>query len=150
MTRVLMDMADALGVTVEYANLISRNGEYRHDLQRIRLRRGMTLRHERSVLAHELAHAVFADVPSPFGPVNAKQERRADEWAALRLITPDAYKSSEDHWDGHIGAMAYDLGVTTKLVEAFQRAIARIGDTIYIDARMGAGQWHEKIEVGRG
>lgn len=149
MTGVLMDIAGALGVIVEYAALSSRNGEYRHDLKRIRLREGMTIRQERSVLAHEVAHAVFEDVPSKFGPVNAKQERRADEWAALRLITPDAYRSSEEEWDGHPSAIAYDLGVTTKLVSAYQRVLARIGDTVYVDARMGAGQWLEKVEAGR-
>lgn len=148
MTGVLMDMADALGVTVEYVNLTTRNGEYRHDLKRISLREGMTLRQERSVLAHEVAHAVFEDVPSKFGPVNAKQERRADEWAALRLITPAAYRISEEHWDGHAAAIAYDLGVTTKLVTAFQRVLARVGDTVYVDPRMGAGQWLEKVEAG--
>lgn len=147
MIGVLMDMADALGVTVEYANLTSRNGEYRQDLKRIRLREGMTIRQERSVLAHEIAHAVFADVPSKFGPVNAKQERRADEWAALRLITPGAYRASEEQWDGHLAAMAYDLGVTTKLITAFQRVLARIGDTVYVDPRMGAGQWAHRVEV---
>lgn len=147
MTPALLDMADALGVTVEPFPLVGRNGEYRHDLKRIRLREGMTIRQERSVLAHEIAHAVFGDVPSKFGPVNAKQERRADEWAALRLITPGAYRASESEWDGHPAAMAYDLGVTTKLVTAFQRVLARIGDTVYVGPRMGVGQWADKLEV---
>lgn len=148
MTGVLIDMAGALDVTIEYANLASRNGEYRHDLKRIRLRAGMTLRQERSVLAHELAHAVFGDVPSRFGPVNAKQERRADEWAALILIAPDAYRSAEERWEGHAAAMAYDLGVTTRLVSSFQSVLSRIGDTVYVDPRMGAGQWaHRSIHA---
>lgn len=140
-------MADALGVTVEYTDLVSRDGEYRHDLKRIRLREGMTLRQERSALAHEVAHAVFGDVPSKFGPVNAKQERRADEWASLRLITPATYREAEQRWEGHVGAMAYDLGVTTRLVEAFRRVLARIGDTVYIAPRMGTDQWVERIAV---
>lgn len=144
---MLMSMADALGVTVEYTDLVSRDGEYRHDLKRIRLREGMTLRQERSALAHEVAHAVFGDVPSKFGPVNAKQERRADEWASLRLITPATYREAEQRWEGHVGAMAYDLGVTTRLVEAFRRVLARIGDTVYIAPRMGTDQWVERIAV---
>lgn len=147
MTTMLMSMADALGVTVEYTDLVSRDGEYRHDLKRIRLREGMTLRQERSALAHEVAHAVFGDVPSKFGPVNAKQERRADEWASLRLITPATYREAEQRWEGHVGAMAYDLGVTTRLVEAFRRVLARIGDTVYIAPRMGTDQWVERIAV---
>lgn len=91
----LLDMADALGVTIDYVELHMRDGEYRHDLRRIRLREGMTPRKERSVLAHELAHAIWGDVPSKFGPINARQERRADEWAALQLIAPEAYRESE-------------------------------------------------------
>lgn len=145
MTLLLMDMVDALDLTLEYADLRNRDGEYRHDLKRIRLREGMTLRKETSALAHELAHAVFGDVPSKFGPVNAKQERRADEWAALRLITPEAYRAAEERWDGHLGAMAFDLGVTTKITTAFQRVLARIGDTVYVGPRMGVGQWEQRI-----
>lgn len=53
-----------------------------------------------SVLAHELAHAVFGDVPSKFGPVNAKQERRAEEWAALRLIDRTEYRCLEMAHEG--------------------------------------------------
>lgn len=147
MTRMLMDMADALGVKVEYVALHGRDGEYRHDLKRIRLREGMTLRKERSALAHELAHAVFEDVPSKFGPVNAKQERRADEWAALRLIAPGAYRASEERWEGRTAAIAYDLGVTVRLVQAFQRVLQRVGNTTYVEARMGAGQWAHRIEA---
>ncbi|MBW1639287.1 ImmA/IrrE family metallo-endopeptidase [Microbacterium resistens] len=145
MTRALLDLADALGLTIEYYPLARRNGEYRHDLRRIRLRDGMTIRQERSTLAHELAHAVFADVPSPYGPVTAKQERRADEWAALRLITTDAYRAAEERWNGHLGAIAYDLAVTSRLVKAYQGLLLRLGPATYVEPRMGAGQWQERI-----
>lgn len=143
----LEDMAASLGVTIEYADLTARDGEYRHDLKRIRLRNGMTLRKDICALAHELCHAVFGDVPSKFGPVNAKQERRADEWAAMVLITPERYRAAEERWDAHVGAMAYDLGVTTKIVRAFQRVLARIGNNVYVDPRMGVGQWAQKVSV---
>lgn len=143
----LEDMAGALGVTIEYVDLARRDGEYRHDLKRIRLRTGMTMRKEVCALAHELAHAVWGDVPSKFGPVNAKQERRADEWAALLLISPDRYRLAEERWEGHTGAMAYDLGVTTRIIEAFRSVLARIGDNVYVDPRMGVGQWVGKVPV---
>ncbi|HWV49299.1 MAG TPA: ImmA/IrrE family metallo-endopeptidase [Microbacterium sp.] len=145
MTAMLRDMADALGLTIEYVNLATRDGEYRHDLNLIRLREGMTLRKERCTLAHELAHAVFADVPSKFGPVNAKQERRADEWAAMRLIGLNQYQAAEEQWSGNIGAMAFDLGVTTKIIRAYQRVLERIGDTVYVGPRMGDGQWIARV-----
>lgn len=147
MAAVLLDMAEAMGVTVEYAPLQQRDGEYRHDLNRIRLREGMTVRMERSILAHELAHAVFEDSPSAHGPVNAKQERRADEWAALRLINVDAYRAAEQRWNGHIGAMAYDLCVISRIVEAYQSLLLRLGDTTYLDPRIGAGQWAHRQHV---
>ena len=121
----LTDFARTLGLTIEYRRINGRDGEYSHDLKRIRLRPGMTQRLERSVLAHELAHAVLGDVPSKFGLVNVKQERRADEWAATRLISLDAYREAEMLREAHAPAMAHDLGVITRLVHAYQRVIER-------------------------
>lgn len=121
----LFDFAEALGLTIEYAPLRGRDGEYRDDLKLIRLREGMSPRRLRSILAHELGHAVFGDVPSKFGPAQARMERRADEWAALRLITLDAYRDAELIRDGHIDSMAHDLGVIPRIVAAFQRVLAR-------------------------
>jgi Zn-dependent peptidase ImmA (M78 family) len=144
----LHEMAATLGVRIEYALLPpDRDGEYRHKHHVIRLRRGMPARLHRSVLAHELAHAVFADTPSRFGPVNAKQERRADEWAALRLIHPDDYRHAEALHEGHPGAIAVELGVIRSIVLAYQRLLERVGDTVYVGAKMGAGQWAHREHV---
>lgn len=145
----LLEIADALGVRIEYTDDLpeDRDGDYTHETRVIRLRAGMHARHHRSVLAHELAHAVFADVPSMFGPVNAKQERRADEWAALRLIRLEDYRLAEIVCQGHPGAMAVELGVMRSIVLAFQRLIDRIGDTTYFEPRMGSGQWAHREEV---
>lgn len=144
----LEDFAAMLGVRIEYAALPpDRDGEYRHRYRTIRLRRGMPSRLHRSVLAHELCHAAFQDVPSKFGPVNAKQERRAEEWAAMRLIDHDAYIAAESLHDGHVGAMAVDLGVVRSIVEAYQRVLSRIGDTVYVQPRMGAEQWAHRVDV---
>jgi len=139
------DYADALDVTIEWTPLNSRDGEYRDDLKRIRLREGMTERLTRFVLAHEVAHAVFEDEPSMFGPSNAKMERRADEWAALELINIEQYREVEQLREGHIPSMAHDLGVVTRCVEAYQRILARIGDDVYLKPRHGAGQWAARI-----
>lgn len=147
LVKKFFDMADSLNVTIEWAPLRHRDGEYRDDLRRIRLRDGMTERLTRFTLAHELAHATFGDVPSMFGPENARQERRADEWAALRLIDLDTYREAEALRDGHVPAIAHDLGVVTRCVEAYQRMLARIGDTVYLDPHMGAGQWAGKLEA---
>ena len=141
-------MLDAMGMAVEYTDLPhDRDGEYLHDYGLIRLQRDMPARLHRSVLAHECAHAVFADVPSMFGPVNRKQERRADEWAALRLVTVDDYKRAEALHHGRADAMAVELNVTLRLVEAYQRVLLRVGDTVYLAPRMGAGQYSHMEQI---
>jgi hypothetical protein len=144
----IYDALDALEVSVKYVDLPDdRDGEYIHRRRLIRLQRGMASRLHRSVLAHETAHAVFADVPSKFGPVNWKQERRADEWAALRLIDIDDYKRAEATHHGHAEAIAVELNVTIDLVDAFRRVLVRFGDTVYVGARMGAGMWLHREQV---
>lgn len=146
--RYLVDLAEQAGVAIEYARLANgRDGEYIHRRKLIRLRTGMSARLHRSVLAHELAHAAFADVPSRFGPVHAKQERRAEEWAALRLIDLDDYRHFEQIHQGHAGAIALDLGVMRSIVHAYQAMLARIGDTVYLDPRMGAGQYFQSEQI---
>lgn len=144
----IQDTLDALEVRVVDADLpADRDGEYLHRRRLIRLQRGMPHRLRRSVLAHECAHAVFGDEPSRFGPRAAKQERRADEWAALRLIDVDEYKTAERIHTGHIDAIALELDVTADLVEAFQRILVRFGDTVYVQPKMGAGMWHHRETV---
>lgn len=139
----LLTLADELGITViERAGL--RLGGYHGGSTTIRLNPALPRRVARSVLAHEIGHHVFGDAPSPYGPVMAKQERRADEWAARYLISPDAFAETERHRGGHTASMAFDLGVTVELVDAFRRLLLRVGDTTYVGARMGAGQWHDR------
>lgn len=141
----LFDFAEMLGVTIEYRPLRSRDGEYRDDLKRINLREDMPYRLMRSTLAHELGHAAFGDVLSVHGPLRAKQERRADEWAALRLITLERYREAEIVRDGHVPSMAHDLAVVTRIVEAYQRVLTRIGDSVYLNAKLGT--FAAKFEV---
>lgn len=147
--KQLFDMADALGVTIEFTDLapLQRNGDCNARTGRIRVDEKLPTRAARSVLAHELAHYVFADTPSRFGPVHAKQERRADEWAALRLIDRDAYREAEQLRDGHVPSIAHDLGVISRLVHAYQRILTRIGDIVYVDPRLGAGQWIDRVTL---
>lgn len=136
----------ALGVRIEYTDLPpDRDGEYLHHKRLIRLQRGLATRLRRCVKAHECAHAVFADVESRFGPVNAKAERRADEWAALRLIALAAYKRAEILHEGHIGGMAIELNVTTDLLEVYRAMLLVVEDAdgtrTYVKPGIGDGQW---------
>lgn len=140
---------DSLDVAIEYTRLPDdRDGEYDHDARVIRLNRQLATRLHRSTLAHECCHAVFGDVPSRFGPVNAKQERRADEWAAIQLIELDDYIQKETHHDGHVEAMAVSLNVTVDLIEAYRRLLLRTDRATYVAPRMGTAQFAHKIEVG--
>jgi len=143
----LLRLANDLGVKVEYAALGTRDGEYRHDLRLIRLQHGMTARLERSVFAHELGHAAFEHSPTMFGPMHAKQERMADEWAALHLIALEQYQRAEALHDGHVSAMAFELGVIGRLVDCYRNLLTRIGDSTYLLAKMGAGQWRARIRL---
>lgn len=142
----LLKLANELGITVvERAGL--RLGGYHEGSTTIRLNPSLPRRVARSVLAHEIAHHIFADQPSPYGPVTAKQERRADEWAARHLISPEAFAEAERQRGGHTASMAYDLGVTVELVDGFRRLLLRVDDTVYVRPRLGAGQWEHRERV---
>lgn len=91
----------------------------------IRLNPGMSGRLTRSVLAHELGHAHLGHVPTQVPEVRARQECRADEWAACRLITPRAYAEAEALRGPHLASLAFELGVTIELVSAYQRLLCR-------------------------
>jgi hypothetical protein len=142
----LLALADELGLTVSEKRGRHAGG-YHHGSRTVRLDPGLPRRVARSVLAHEIAHHVFGDTTAAHGPARARQERRANEWAAMRLISLDAYAAAERMRDGHAPSMAHDLCVTTELVEAFRALLARIGDTTYVQAKMGAGQFALKADV---
>lgn len=67
-------------------------------------------------LAHELGHAAHGD-PAGHHP---RYERRADLYAAELLIDPREYAELEMMYDGHLGAIAADLGVTVSLLATWR------------------------------
>lgn len=146
---LFFDILDELGFSVEYHDLehLGIDGDCHQGKKLVRLQSGMTRRLHTWKLGHETAHAVFGDVPSMFGPANAKMERRADEWAALRLIRLDNFRESEAIRGGHVASIAHDLDVISDTVEVYQRMLTRIGDTVYMNARLGHGNWAAKFEV---
>ncbi|KAA0959517.1 ImmA/IrrE family metallo-endopeptidase [Microbacterium sp. ANT_H45B] len=119
-------------------------GGYEPTTATIRVAPGLTARATCSVLAHELAHAVLGHTPTADAELRARQERRADEWAARLLITAPAYAEAERLRGTHLASMAFELGVTVEIVAAYRRLLLRIGDTTYVGARMGNGQWDER------
>ena len=147
--QTLFDLADDLGVRIEYANLdlLGRDGDYNKRTRTIRLQHGMVHRLERSVLAHELAHATRGDERTFFGYYDDRDERAADEWAAHFLIHPDEYRDAEERHNGKIDAIASDLYVLNRTVEAYQRTLRRIGNTVYVHPKYGVGQYAKRYEV---
>ena len=141
----LFDYAERLGLAIEWAPLRGRDGEYRHDLCLIRLRYGMTERLERWTLAHEIGHAVHGDMRTCNDRVSSKQERRADEWAACRLIELHRYREVEDLRDGHVASMAHDLGIVSRGILAYQNVLERLGDHVYLKPQHGVGQFAARL-----
>lgn len=125
--EALYAWADAEGVSVEWEHLDGIEGHYDHAARTIYLDRCLVGYQERSVLAHEINHALHADRPTRDAREIARRERRADEYAARRLITPQDYAAAERAvGDSHPGALAIELDVCTWVVEAWQHA-ARVG-----------------------
>lgn len=106
-----------LGIEVTYDDLGSkRRGEYRWREDGIALNPRLDRRQTTSTLSHELGHQKFGDRCST-GPT----ERRAWEYGAALLITPGEYRAAELLVGHHLSALAIELGVTPKLIEAWRR-----------------------------
>lgn len=106
-----------LGIDVEWADLGPyRRGEYEWRGNAIVLSPHLTERQATSTLAHELGHQKFGDrCSSPAG------ERRAWEYGAAMLISPEEYRAAEDLVGHHTSALAIELEVTPRLIEAWRR-----------------------------
>lgn len=127
--KELMRIAASMGVRVHIAHIEDAPrllGYYVHSEKIIVLRMGLTPTEQRSVLAHELAHCHFGDTCS-----KGRQERRANKYAAMLLISPEDYAAAEVI-DPHPAAIAEELNVTVSLVHAYQEhCLERLGDRTY-------------------
>ncbi|BAM26375.1 ImmA/IrrE family metallo-endopeptidase [Corynebacterium ulcerans] len=93
------------------------DGMYLHHRKIILIRSSLDTWSHRSTLAHELGHAWYGD--DQHG--DPRLERRADEFAAQILITPDNYRLAENAHNGCLGAIAYELGVTPRILDVWKR-----------------------------
>jgi hypothetical protein len=106
-----------LGIDVEWADLGgSRHGEYHLERDTIRLSLRLTRRQTIACLGHEMGHRVFGDSTS-----TPAIERRAWEYAAALLITPLEYQLAEEVVGHQMSALATELEVTPKVIEAWRR-----------------------------
>lgn len=112
-----------LGIDVEWDDLGTyRRGDYRFEGDVIRLNLRLTRAQATATLAHECGHQAFGDKCS-----TPAAERRAWEYGAAMLITPDEYRAAEWLVGPHLAALAIELGVTPKLIEAWRRWYRRRG-----------------------
>ncbi|MDP1878016.1 MAG: ImmA/IrrE family metallo-endopeptidase [Actinomycetota bacterium] len=121
--------AAGMGLSVFEANLPNRHlGEYWHDHRMILIVPGLTYRETRSVLTHEVAHAIAADYITLSGPIRRTQELRARRVTARLLIDPEEFADSCKLRDGHVSTIAHDLDVIPQVVAdwiAMQKPDAR-------------------------
>lgn len=109
--------AAELGLTVLEANLPDGHlGEYWHLHRMILIVPGLTYRERRSVLAHEVAHAMSGDLVTIGGPIHRTQELRARKATARLLIDPDEFIDSCELRDGNLAMIAHDLDVIPQVV----------------------------------
>ncbi len=108
-------LAEQLGVQlVRHSG--GQKGWYNPTTRTISTRRGMSITQYKSTLAHELGHAYYGDTPTGNGWYDTRTERRADQYAARLLITPDDFHDAYIWHDGHLPAIADDLEVTHHLL----------------------------------
>ena len=107
---------DREGIRVDTAVLpADRFGEW-HPAQRlIVIGRRLTALQERDTLTHECGHAALHHVGCL-----PRQESRANEWAAERLIRADAYARAEHLYGTDLAAVATELGVMRWVVDAWR------------------------------
>ena len=135
--RGVVGWINDLGVAIEYTNDLPahRLGASLDDEKLIKIRLNLGELLEDEALHHEYAHAFYGD-----RACHPATERRAWTMVAQLMIDPMAYARAE-----RISAdalfIARELGMTKRVVIAFQTLLVRLGDATYVDARMGAGQW---------
>ena len=112
---------EAHGFGVEWGRLRCGKAGYHHQTRTIWMDHRLASRPTEAIctLAHEYAHATRGDD----GPQPAWVEDWCDEYAARLLISPIEYAVAESIYGPYPAALAAELGVTRRLVEAYQRIL---------------------------
>lgn len=112
--------ADQLGLRIIEGNPGKGNRGLWAGNHTIILKPGLTALQAQCTLSHEIVHAEY-DPPLIPDHLSLKAENRADRIAALRLIPPDAYDELIKIYPDNPNQLAYELGVTIKILDAFTR-----------------------------
>jgi len=108
------DFACSLGIKVVESSK-ARFGYFCRDTGTIVVPTGVPARLRRSMIAHELVHAVYGHTVS-----DAKSERQADEYAARLLITEKEHRRAETMFGQDVDMLAYELNVAPSLIIAWR------------------------------
>lgn len=117
--------ADELGLQVEYQRIHTGWGLYVPGRDLVLLRPRMKAATERSVLAHEILHHLHSDRRTD-GLWSLRQERRANEGAALNLITPQQW-ADVTAWSSDPREWAIELRVTAEILLAYMNNRKMVG-----------------------
>lgn len=107
-----------MGVRVDFVEGLEEPGLYYHEERRVEIRLAMPPDLERSVLAHEAAHAELGHVWTDIWCVNAKMERTANAMAGRKLIDyHEMIRLQQAGFDEK--AMCEKLGVARVILRAY-------------------------------
>ncbi len=119
--------AESLGIAIVFMRLPeNRWGECDCEHGVIRLHKDLNVVECRCTLAHELAHALAGDPPSPFGLIRTRAERRAKCAAAQFLICPIEYACAEECYGPSVAGISWALEVIPEIVVDFRTYVARL------------------------
>ncbi len=122
----MLAVAQGRGVDVVWDDSLgARHGEY--DGERIILNSRRPEEVQRLVLAHELGHAWHRHQRTDEPRVRGRQEREADEHAAVLLVRRHDYQMAERLYGPNVGAVAAELEVPARFVERLRDVERRGG-----------------------
>lgn len=101
-------------------------GEYHRATHTATLAEGMTRREARSVLAHEVQHAIARDAPSRYGLIADRQEMLARRRAAALLVDPGEYRAAELVFGADLAAIADELDVIPEVLADWRLAVRSV------------------------
>lgn len=104
------DHADQLDIEVVHRPIRHANGMWLPDYRLIVIRSGMRRLHDRSTLAHELAHAMLGHHDD-----RPKHEKQADAFAAELLIHPEECEDAM-RYARNMNELSLELQVSTRIL----------------------------------
>lgn len=111
----LAALADDIGVELrKHSN--GPKGLFDLSSMTVSTRRRLPIAQYKSTLAHELGHAHYQDKRVPDGHFHARQERRADSFAASLLLNTSDVETTLTWHNGHLSPAAYELEVSEHLL----------------------------------